>query len=171
MASKTCVRCGASIDETCNFCPVCGAAVAATTLPPNGGREKPASGAQASTTPGSPTADLQRNVAGFLCYLLWFVTGILFLLIEPYNRDKFVRFHAFQSIFFFIAWVVTEVVASVVALIMGAIFPPSLDFIGQIFLSLVTLGLLFVWIFLMYKAYSNEMFRLPILGDLAAKQA
>src|SRR2546425_11121746 len=112
-----------------------------------------------------------KLVTGVQTCALPILSGILFLLIEPYNKDKFVRFHAFQSIFFFIAWVVIGVLANVIGLIVTAILPGPLDFLSVIFQSLVTLGLLFLWIFLMYKAYSDEMYRLPVIGDFAAKQA
>ena len=156
MVSRTCIRCGGALDETCRFCPACGTPVEAATPGPR---------------PDAAGADLQQNVAGLLCYILLFLTGILFLLIEPYNRNRFVRFHAFQSIFFFIVLVVVQFLAAVIGMVINAVFPSPLDLISQIFLSMVTLGSLFVWILLMYKAYCNEMFRLPVIGDLAARQA
>ncbi|HEY3132201.1 MAG TPA: zinc-ribbon domain-containing protein [Acidobacteriota bacterium] len=173
MASKTCVQCGASLEESANFCPSCGTRVASDSAPSGANPASAAGGTvqESAPTTNAPSADLQRNVAGLLCYILLFISGILFLLIEPYNKDKFVRFHAFQSIFFFIAWVVIGVLANVVGLIVTAILPGPLDFLSVIFQSLVTLGLLFLWIFLMYKAYSDEMYRLPVIGDFAAKQA
>jgi uncharacterized membrane protein len=155
MVATTCARCGRALDDSCRFCPACGAPVAGAVA--EGARHH--------------GADLQPNVAGLLCYLLLLVTGILFLLIEPYNRDHFVRFHAFQSIFFFIFLVIVQFLSAVIVMGMNAAFPPPLDFASHIFLSLVTLGALFLWIFLMYKAYCNETFRLPVIGDLAAKQA
>ncbi len=173
MASKTCVQCGTPLDESCNFCPSCGARVAAHTASSSTNPAPNADDTPQGNAPraGAPSADLQRNVAGFLCYILLFISGILFLLIEPYSKDKFVRFHAFQSIFFFIAWVVIGVLANVIGLIITAILPAPLDFLSVIFQSLVTLGLLFLWIFLMYKAYNDEIYRLPVIGAFAAKQA
>ncbi|MBI3940652.1 MAG: hypothetical protein HY315_07435 [Acidobacteria bacterium] len=115
---------------------------------------------------------MPRNVAALLCYLLLFVTGILFLLIEPYSKDRFIRFHAFQAIFFFIALVVIQVVVNVLGLILVGVFPSPAGFVAQTLLqSSVMLGLLFLWILLMYKAYSHETFSLPVVGDLAARQA
>jgi uncharacterized membrane protein len=112
------------------------------------------------------------NVAGLLCYLLLFVSGILFLITEPYNRERFIRFHAFQSIFFFIVCVVALVIASVMTLVISAVVPSPVDFFLQIsFQAVVLLGFCFIWIFLMYKAYCNEMFALPVIGALALRHA
>lgn len=110
---------------------------------------------------------MQANVAGMLCYILGLITGIVFLVIEPHNKNPFVRFHAFQSIFFHIAWIVLYIIYSV---IMFAL-PWSLRFIGSLLYLVIALGGLLVWIFLMYKAYNNEMFKLPVVGDIAMRQA
>ncbi|MBZ5535171.1 MAG: zinc-ribbon domain-containing protein [Acidobacteriia bacterium] len=113
-------------------------------------------------------AGMQQNVAGMLCYLGWFITGIIFLVMEPLNKERFVRFHAFQSIFTSVAWLVLYTVIHVIWIAL----PWSLYFIGTILSLLVFwLGGLFLWLFLMYKAYNNEMFKLPVIGDIAMKQA
>ena len=103
-----------------------------------------------------------------MCYLLWFVGGIIFLVLEPYKNDKFVRFHAFQSIFLSIVYFVFMVFWSS---ILWSILDGSFWFIlGPIGL-IVRLGVLLLWIFLMYKAYNHEKFVIPFIGELAAKQA
>jgi len=114
---------------------------------------------------------MTSNVAGALAYLVGFITGIIFLTVEPYSKDRFVRFHAFQSIFlsalylvFFMVW--------------GAVFG-TLSIVGLGFLwsliilvwSLLRLAFFLLWLFVMYKAYNNERFSLPFIGPLAAKQA
>ena len=115
-------------------------------------------------------AGLTDNMAAALCYLLGVLTGILFLVLEPYNRNKTIRFHAFQSIFLWIAAVALFIGLSIVGFILLAI-----PFIGAV-LSLVLhlglgFGMLILWIMLMYKAYNNERWVLPIIGPLAEKQA
>ena len=106
-------------------------------------------------------------MAGALCYAIGLVTGILFLVIPPYNQNKLIRFHAFQSIFFHVAWIGFWIAEAIIAMTL----PWGLHFVVTILSLLVSLGGLLVWLMLMYKAYSNEKFKLPIIGDLAEKQA
>ncbi len=63
--------------------------------------------------PSSASSGLQRNVAGMLCYILGLITGIIFLVIDPYNKDKFVRFHAFQAIFFHVGMIAIGLVLGI----------------------------------------------------------
>jgi uncharacterized membrane protein len=99
---------------------------------------------------------LEANIEGLLCYVLGWVTGIIFLLIEKDN--KFVRFHAWQSIFVFGAY-------TILALIFGWI-----PFIGWVMTYILGVLAFILWVFLMYKAYKGEQYKLPLVGDLAAKQ-
>jgi len=103
----------------------------------------------------SSAQNLQPNVAAALCYLVGFISGIFFLLTEKNNR--FVRFHAWQSIIFTVAFVV---VTWVVGLIPG---------IGWFLSSLLSLGGFLVWLFLMYKALNNVEYKLPVIGEYAEK--
>src|SRR5690625_5451778 len=97
--------------------------------------------------------NLDQNVAGLLCYLGTIVTGIIFLIIE--KKNKFVRFHAMQSICFFVViWIGTFVFG----------FIPIL---GWLISGLLTLAGLVGWIVLMFKAYNNQYYKIPILGDYA----
>ena len=124
--------------------------------------------ASAPTPTPAATSGMTNNVAGALCYIT--IVGIVFLLIEPYNKNRFVRFHAFQSIFFCVAVIVLEIAWSI---LVGILVHVSLG-LASIFglLSLVVyLAIVACWIFLIFKAYSNQEFKLPIIGDLAAKQA
>jgi len=59
------------------------------------------------------------NVAGALCYLVGFITGVLFLILEPYSKRPFVRFHAFQSVFFSVGWILLSIALGVVFAIAG----------------------------------------------------
>jgi len=106
----------------------------------------------------------QNQVVAAAAYLLGFVTGILFLYLEPYDKDEFVRFHARQSIAFSVAVIAINIVASVFIQIF------YFSFLGRLLgglLWLVDLALAIMWIFLMYKAYSGERYRIPELADLA----
>lgn len=124
--------------------------------------------ASAPTPTPAASSGMTNNVAGALCYLLGFITGVIFLVIEPYKNDKFVRFHAFQSIFASLICMVASWVLS--AILIGMLFSGGLGF-ALMLLRLVQLAIFLLFVFLMYKAYSNEQFKLPIIGDLAAKQA
>jgi len=111
---------------------------------------------------------MSNNVAGLLCYIFGWITGLIFLLIEPYKNDKFVRFHAFQSIFFNVALIGVYILLAILGVILGFIH------LGLLLIPLwliVWVGILGTWIFLMVKAYGNQTFKLPIIGELAAKQA
>lgn len=102
------------------------------------------------------SSGLEQHIAGLLCYLFWFVTGTIFLLIEKENH--FVRFHAMQSIIISIAIFVVSLVLT---------FIPFINLIIGLLLAPVTFIL---WIVMMYKAYSGERFKLPIVGDFAEQQ-
>ena len=109
------------------------------------------------------------NLAAALCYVLGLLTGILFLVLEPYNKNKLIRFHAFQSIFLNLALVVVDIGLTIVFSILLRI--PGLGFLAIIIWPVFGLGMLGLWLFMMYKAYNNEKFVLPIIGPLAEKQA
>jgi uncharacterized membrane protein len=113
---------------------------------------------------------MASNVAGLLAYILGFITGIIFLVIEPYKNDKFVRFHAFQSIFFNVALIVFWIAYMIVAGILGFISAGILAMVMGLLSLLIWLAILAYWIFLMYKAYNKELYKVPFIGDLAAKQ-
>jgi uncharacterized membrane protein len=153
----TCSKCGSAVSDGATFCGVCGTPVSSVNTPP-------APPVQATS------AGMTSNVAGALAYLFGFITGIIFLVLEPYKRDPFVRFHAFQSIFYNIAMIVVMIVWNIITGIMAL----ALGFLGMLFGLLGTLiGLAFFvyWIFLMYKAYNKEEYKIPFIGDFAAKQA
>ena len=97
------------------------------------------------------------------------IPAILFLVIEPYNKDKFIRFHSFQSIFFHVATIGVWIIFFVLGAVLGMI--PIVGAIIDVLLWVaLSLGLLAVWAFMVYKAYNNERFMLPLIGALAEKQ-
>lgn len=98
---------------------------------------------------------LNENVAGLLCYVLGWVSGLVFILLEQEN--KFVRFHAFQSIIVF-------GVLTVASFILGWI-----PIIGGFLAGLISLLGLVLWIVLMVKAYQGTRYKLPWSGDLAER--
>jgi uncharacterized membrane protein len=100
---------------------------------------------------------LDANLAGCLTYLLGFVTGIVFLVIE--KRSNYVRFHAVQSILTFGSLMVLQVAAAVLPLV------------GGLLSMLIPPVSLILWVLLMVKALQGQRFKLPYLGDLAEEQA
>jgi uncharacterized membrane protein len=111
------------------------------------------------------------KLAAALAYLAGFVTGIIFLLIEPLKADRLVRFHAFQSIFFNVAWIGFWIVWAIAGMILSAI-TKGLFLIVELPVNLLLMVSGFcLWIFLMHKAYQGKTFKLPIIGSLATKQA
>ena len=121
--------------------------------------------------PPVANSGLQANTAGALAYLAGIITGIIFLVIDPYKSDRFVRFHAFQSIFFNVAWIALWIAWMIAGLVLSAV-TKGLFFFLQLPIDLLLMAGGFVlWAFLMFSAYQGKMTKLPIIGALAAKQA
>jgi uncharacterized membrane protein len=159
-----CPNCGATVEG--RFCAKCGTAVEAGAASSGPAAAAPAPGAQPYSAPAA-TGGMSENVAAALCYALGLITGILFLVLAPYNQNKVIRFHAFQSIFLNVAWIVFWIVETMIAIVMPWYIMTVVSLIGL----LVALGFLALWLVLMFKAYNNEKLKLPIIGDLAEKQA
>jgi uncharacterized membrane protein len=117
------------------------------------------------------SSGLQPNVAGALAYLVGLVTGIIFLVLEPFKNDRFVRFHAFQSIFFHVLWIGFWIAWTIIAIVLSAVSHGLFFFIQVPVHLLIWLGGFCIWLYLMYSAYQGKMVQLPIIGPLAAKQA
>jgi len=98
---------------------------------------------------------MNQNVAGLLCYLAGWITGLIFFLIEKEN--KFVRFHAMQSLITFGGLTVLYIVLGFIPII------------GWMLVPVLGLVQLVLWILLMVKAYQGVLFKLPVIGDLAEK--
>jgi uncharacterized membrane protein len=136
-----------------SFCPSCGAPIAGAA---------PGAGA-APPPPPAAGAGLAENAASALCYLLGLVTGIIFLVLEPYNRNPRIKFHAWQSILLNIAWVAFWIVLSMVTSVM--------TFFALFLFPLVGLAGFFLWLFLMWKAYNNQQVEIPVISQFARQQA
>jgi len=100
---------------------------------------------------------MDANIAATLSYLVGFVTGVIFLLLEKEN--KFVRFHAMQSTILFAGIVAIDILLQLV---------PILGALVVIFVVIPASAIL--WLLLMFKAYQGEEFRLPLVGDMAAER-
>lgn len=150
-----CSTCGAQIADGTTTCAACAgrAAVAPAPLP----TAAPAAGGMAD------------NVAGMLAYIT-IIPAIIFLVVEPYNKSRFVRFHSWQNIFFHGAWIVLWIGLMILSAVLA--FIPILGHLVAFLLWMVlAVGGFVIWIILLIKANGGQMYKLPFIGDLAEKQA
>lgn len=140
-----CSTCGAQIADGTTTCPVCASRGATAAAPANAG-------------------GMAENVAGMIAYVT-IVPAIIFLVMEPYNKNRFIRFHAFQCLFFAVAWTVLWIGLSIIAHI------PIFGWLTILIWPLISLAGLIVWVILLLKANQHQMYKLPVIGDMAEKQA
>lgn len=152
-----CANCGAAVEG--RFCGKCGSPVGAAEAP--GAGQTPPVASLPSAVGG-----LSDNVAGALCYLGLLITGILFLVLEPYNRNRAVRFHALQAIFLNVAWIAVWLVLNIV---LGAVHILGLVF-GLFLSPLIWLAFVVLWVYMIVTTYQGKTVVLPVIGPLAQKQ-
>jgi uncharacterized membrane protein len=145
------------------FCATCGSAVEGEFCAKCGSRV----GAAPSAAPG-PTMQasgaMADNVASGLCYLATFITGIIFLVLAPYNKNPVIRFHAFQSIFMGVAWIA---ITFGLNMVLGIMHLWSLFFLS----SLVGFAFFVLWIILLIQTFQGKTIVLPVIGPIAQQQA
>jgi uncharacterized membrane protein len=134
-----CPACKAETGSDSAFCPHCGANTATGV---------------ASAQQGG----LSENAAGVIAYIT-IIPAIIFLVMVPYNRSSFIRFHSWQSIFF-------GITVAVVHFVLGVI-----PILGWILLLPVGVALLILWIFVMIKASKGERYKIPFIGNFAEQAA
>jgi uncharacterized membrane protein len=134
--------------------------------PPSYQQQTPYQQQQASyqQQPAAAQSGLSDNAAGGLAYVT-IIPAIIFLIVPPYNRNRFVRFHSWQSIMLAIAWIVVEVGL----MVLGRI--PGVGLVDLFLGPLVGLAFFVLWLMVLIQAFTGKMFKLPIVGDLAEKQA
>lgn len=158
-----CASCGTQVEG--KFCPKCGAAIV------SGGAAPPPPSPSSYATPApAVAAPMADNVASMLCYILGLITGIVFLVLEPYKNNRTIRFHAFQSIFLNVAVIIIDFVFSIVfrvVLEIAGIFGLLIGIFWPIF-GLACLGL---WLYLLFSTYQGKTVVLPVIGPIAQKQA
>jgi uncharacterized membrane protein len=151
-----CSQCGAENPEGAKFCSKCGAELGV-----------PAKTPEATATPEAESSTgLSANVAGLLCYVAGWITGIVFIVLE--QKSIFVKFHAWQSIMTFGVLTVIQIILSIIG---GAtfIFSPGWWFLHVLGIIVwVIMGIL--WIILIIQAGSGKMWKVPWAGDWAEKQ-
>jgi uncharacterized membrane protein len=148
-----CKSCGQDIG-TSAFCPKCGASQSAAASP----AAAPIAAPMAASSEG-----LAENIAGLLCYLPgpgWIIALVLFLI----DKRPFVRFRATQSLILSVAMIVF---GAALGIFMGMLHMMHIFFLGLFFYPLLWLAIFILLIFMMYKAYLNEKYKLPVIGDMA----
>jgi uncharacterized membrane protein len=121
--------------------------------------------AQGATMSDQNPSGLSDNAAGGIAYIT-IIPAIVFLIIEPFKRSPLVRFQAWQSIFFFVAWAIVNILIGVVQHLV-----PSGVFLTLTVLQLVGLAIFVVWLVVFISAFAGKRIKLPIIGDLAEAQA
>lgn len=160
-----CAKCGATVAADSAFCGACGQAVNAAAA----GGSVAAASAMSAPRNAAAGVGLTMNLAAALSYALGLITGILFLVLEPYKNNKLVRFHAMQSILFSAACIVFAIVWSILVAILVSIAGFWVLTVDVPLRLLIGLGIFGFWLYLMFQAYSEREYRIPWLGDFAAK--
>jgi uncharacterized membrane protein len=152
MEEKFCATCGHALaqPDTARYCAHCGAPV----------------GANAERVTLPPLA-LGPNAIAFFIYFIPVVGPLIFLNLDPHNRDERVRFHAWQSLYFTASWVGIYMALFLISLPLGFVGIPF----GGVMLPLAHLALVVAWILLLVKALSGRLLLLPFIGDLAQEKA
>ncbi len=166
-----CSQCGSELEG--RFCAKCGAPAPDAGATP-GGPPPPSPSSPPPPPPPYPAQvisapGLEENVASALCYLGLVLTGVLFLFIAPYNTNKNVRFHAFQSIFVWIGIVLVSWAVDIV--LFDILYTGFTGGLVRLVWGVFRLGIVVLWLMLMYRAYNRERWVLPIIGEMAQKFA
>jgi uncharacterized membrane protein len=139
------------------YCPNCGTQIAE-------GAACPKCGGAAASASATTTGGLTDNMAGALAYVT-IIPAIAFLMLEPYNKNRFIRFHSFQCLFLTGALVALSIALGIVAMI---------PFLGLLTIPLhfvIWIGAIVLAVMLALKAYQGQTFKLPVIGDMAEQQA
>ena len=154
-----CSKCGTENPEGAKFCSKCGAGLGVAATPTEG----------AARPETESSTGMTANVAGLLCYVAGWITGIIFVVLE--KKSKFVKFHAWQSIITFGALTVVQIILSILGAIAVSLFSFGLwnfAHVLGIIVWVITVGL---WIALILLAYQGKMWKVPLAGNWAEKQA
>jgi len=163
-----CPVCHNEVSPQNTFCNHCGApmaAAAAQAAPAGAGATPPPTYV---APPVAASSGLSDNAAGAIAYLT-IILAIIFLVIEPYNRIPFVRFHSWQSIGLCVAAVLLQICVSIVEAMTH--FIPGVILLFMLVHLAIGLGIFLVWLFVILKASKGEWYKLPIIGNFAENQA
>ena len=151
------------------FCNMCGAQIADGTTTCAACTSRVSAGGGGVATAAAPAQGMSDNVAGLLAYIT-IIPAIIFLVVAPYNKNRFIRFHAFQNLFLCVAAVALWIVLMI--LTVAATVVPVVGHLIVMLLGLACwVGFFVIWIVLLIKASQGQMWKLPVIGDMAEKQA
>lgn len=140
-----CSQCGNRVGDADRYCAACGARQPVT------------------VRPADPLENMNPRTAAILCYVPWlgWIASIVVLASTRFREDAVLRFHAFQGLYLFVAWLIIDyVLGPLFRMMPGPSFPIE---------RLLNLGVLAVWVFMMIKASHGQQYSLPIVGELAAR--
>lgn len=115
----------------------------------------------------SSSGGLEPNVAALLGYLFW-PLAIVWLVLDPYKNDRFIKFHAVQALGMVVAMIALSIGLTVLSIILGMI---GIGALAALLWPVLWLAMLVIWVLLMVKAYQKQMWKLPVIGGFAEKQA
>jgi uncharacterized membrane protein len=128
-----------------------------------------APGGYAAPPPPAAAMGIEENLAAALCYIP--IVGLIFLLIDPYKQNRNVRFNAWQSLMYCVAFFVLRIGLTIVWGILRMGLPYSMYGLWAMLMGLVSLAYVGGLIFMAVKAYQRSPLVLPVIGPLAQKQA
>jgi len=154
-----CSKCGAENPEGAKFCSKCGAGLGVAGAPTEG----------AATPEAESSTGMSANVAGLLCYVAGWITGIIFIVLE--KKSIFVKFHAWQSIMTFgILTAAHLILYTILRAIAFATFLPGLAIFAGVLGTIIWILMVILWIILVIQAGTGKMWKVPLAGDWAEKQ-
>lgn len=116
--------------------------------------------------PETSSTGLQANIAALLCYIFIPITSIVFYLLE--KNSRLVRFHAMQSLLYGVAAFVVFFAVNIFVMMLAFVSTTLASLVGLL-VFVLWLGLMVLWVVLLVKAYQGQMFKLPVIGDMAQK--
>ena len=117
--------------------------------------------------PSSSSGGLEPNIAALLGYLFW-PLAIVWLVLDPYKNDRFIKFHAFQALGLVVAMIALSIGLTVLSIILGM---AGLGIVAGLLWPVLWLGIFVVWVLLMVKAYQKQTWKLPVIGNFCEQQA
>ena len=168
-----CTQCGTYVLDTDQFCPHCGQAQrqaagreAARAVPPHPSATSPPPATPPPPAGAAPAAGLRPNIAAMLCYLpgLGWIAAVIFLTLDAYRRQRYVRFHAFQGLYLAVLWLLVQVFFFPFPTGHWHPFPFPWGLRG-----LIKLFVIIAQVVGIIKTLQNRDYRLPVLGELAEK--
>jgi uncharacterized membrane protein len=167
-----CPQCHAQMPDNVAFCPGCGRRM----WVPGQDAKRPAASPPVirtpavppvTVTPASVPSQFKDNLLAALAYVT-FIPAVIFVLIEPFKRNRFIRFHSFQSIFLTVATIVIAIALRILYSLLTLI-PVVGYLLAWLALAVAVLGWGILWLVLLVKALQGQSFRLPLIGSLAEK--